>query len=103
MGHIGAAATEHSKAQAYVTHNSGEYMASREEKLEIERIAKIHDFLQVGQFPGAVAQELLISQAYMRQLHDGMLKRAKAAEEKLAEEMAPSFTEQVKADVAKTA
>ncbi len=59
-------------------------------KQEIEAVGTIHDLLQVGMFPGHVSQKLLISQLYMRKLHDELKVKERQDEEARAEEMAPT-------------
>lgn len=59
-------------------------------KQEIEAVGTIHDLLQLGTFPGHVSQKLLISQLYMRKLHDELRLKERADEEARAEDMAPT-------------
>lgn len=59
-------------------------------KQEIEAVGIIHDLLQLGVFPGHVSQKLLVSQLYMRKLHEELRNKERADEEARAEDMAPT-------------
>lgn len=59
-------------------------------KQEIEAVGTIHDLLQLGVFPGHVSQKLLVSQLYMRKLHEELRHKERADEEARAEDMAPT-------------
>lgn len=65
-------------------------MSSAQMKQEIDAVATIHDLLHLGVFPGHVSQKLLVSQLYMRKLHDELKIKERQAEEALAEQMAPT-------------
>lgn len=59
-------------------------------KQEIEAVGTVHDLLQLGVFPGHVSQRLLLSQLYMRKLHEELRAKERADEEARAEDMAPT-------------
>lgn len=65
-------------------------MSSQTMKQEIEAVGTIHDLLQLGVFPGHVSQKLLISQLYMRKLHEELRHKERVDEEARAEEMCPT-------------
>lgn len=65
-------------------------MNSQTMKQEIEAVGTIHDLLQLGTFPGHVSQKLLVSQLYMRRLHEELKIKERADEEARAEAMAPT-------------
>ncbi len=65
-------------------------MASREVKQEIDTIGSIHDLMQSAQFPGHLSEKVLIGVLYLRKLHGELVKKTRADEEALAEQMAPT-------------
>lgn len=65
-------------------------MSSQTMKQEIEAVGTVHDLLQLGVFPGHVSQKLLISQLYMRKLHEELRLKERADEETRGADMCPT-------------
>lgn len=68
-------------------------------KKQSQIVAEIHDLLHIGTFPGNASQKLAMGQAYMKGLYGEMNKEVRRIEEKLAEEMSPTFTEALKEEI----